>query len=146
VLANGDVTARNGFYDVVIVCDGDVTLTDSHVNKSLIAARGNIKVKRGASASVLIAGGKVTLGNDPKKTGPNFSVIKENEKNPLGITFFELSTVGVEVKAADKAIQIAAVADGKPFADAGVRVGDTITEVNGKKPDSAESLSTTARV
>ena len=30
--------------------------------------------------------------------------------------------------------------DGKPFADGGVRVGDIIANVNGKKPDSAESL------
>jgi S1-C subfamily serine protease len=59
---------------------------------------------------------------------------------PGYITFFELSTVGVEVKMADKAVQVTAVAEGKPFADAGVRDGDIIAEVNGKKPDSAESL------
>ena len=37
-------------------------------------------------------------------------------------------------------MQVTSIIDDKPFAEAGVRVGDIITAVNGKKPDSAESL------
>ncbi len=140
VFATGDVTARNGLYYDVIVCDGDVTLTDSHIHHSVIVARGNISSAGGADSSVLMAGGKVTLGEKRLTTGKRFNVIKENEANPLGITFFELSTVGVEVKAADKDVSVSAVAEGKAFAKAGVKVGDVIAEVNGKKLDSAESL------
>ncbi len=67
--------------------------------------------------------------------------IDENATKPLGyITFFELAVVGVEVVATEKGVRITKLADGKPFAMAGVQVGDIITEVNGKKPDSAESL------
>lgn len=141
VFATGDVTARNGLYSVVIVCDGDVTLTDSSTSKALIVARGNITIRGGAEASTLVAGGKVTLGEKRRTDADLYNVIKENETNPLGyVTFFELSTVGVEAKLADTAIKVTAVADGKPFAKAGVKAGDVITGVNGKKPDSAESL------
>jgi hypothetical protein len=142
VFANGDVTARNGLYDVVIVCDGDVTLTHSHVSRSLIVARGNIILKRGGNTSVLMAGGKVAVGAGEKveTTGRNFSVIKETETNPLGITFFELSTVGVEVKAGGQEVWVWDVAKGKAFAAAGVKPGDVVAEVNGRKPDSPESL------
>jgi S1-C subfamily serine protease len=44
------------------------------------------------------------------------------------------------VGAVDKAVQVAAIEKGKPFDHAGVWVGDIVAEVNGKKPDSAESL------
>ena len=67
--------------------------------------------------------------------------IRVNDSRPFGfITFFELSTVGVEVKEADKVVRVTKVADDRPFAAAGVRVGDVITAVNGKKPDGAEPL------
>jgi hypothetical protein len=142
VLANGDVTARTVMSNIVIVCDGDVNLTDNHVTASLIVARGNITIKGTAVRSVLMAGGKVKLGEKPSDNGipEHFTVIKENEPNTLGVVFFELTTVGVEVKVADNAVRVSTVAEGKPFAKAGIRTGDTITEVNGKKPDSAESL------
>jgi S1-C subfamily serine protease len=44
------------------------------------------------------------------------------------------------VKVAESAVRVSAIAEGKPLAKAGIRAGDTITEANGKKPDSAESL------
>jgi hypothetical protein len=140
VFANGDVTARNGLMASVIVCDGDVTVTDSHIWTTLVIARGNITVKGQVDRGVLLAGGKVTVeGGPPKVTGRNYSVVKEDQANPLGITFFELATVGVEATLLDK-VRVSAVADGKPFARAGVKVGDIIAEVNGKKPDTPESL------
>jgi membrane-associated protease RseP (regulator of RpoE activity) len=142
VLANGDVTARTAMDESVIICDGDVNLTDNHVATSLIVARGNITIKGSVTRSVLMAGGKVTLGEKPDDNGipAHFTVIKEKEPNTLGVVFFELSAIGVEVKLADSAVRVTAVTEGKPFAKAGIRAGDTISEVNGKKPDSAESL------
>jgi membrane-associated protease RseP (regulator of RpoE activity) len=137
VFANGDVTARTTIMSNVIVCDGDVTLTEGHLNRSVIVARGNITAKS-AGNSALMAGGKVEVENKNAPKGQN--LIVESKPNTLGITFFELSTVGVEVKVADKAVQVGAVANGKPFAKAGVKVGDIILDVNGKKPTDAESL------
>jgi hypothetical protein len=138
--ANGDVTAGtlNG---LVLICDGNVTVKD-HIEPALVIARGNIQAGSYASRSFLVAGGSVKLGKPDPLGGKIWPcVVKENETNPLGyITFFELSTVGVEVKVVDKAVQVSAVTNGQPFAKAGVRVGDVVTEVNGKKPDSAESL------
>jgi hypothetical protein len=142
ILANGDVKAVTGMYSVVIVCDGDVNLTDDHIGQSVVVARGNITAKDGAATSVLVAGGKVTLGKKRYNKDHFFNVVKEGEgvADALGITFFELSAVGVEVKAADKVVTITAATDGKAFAKAGAKVGDVITGVNGKKPESAEAL------
>jgi PDZ domain len=149
IFANGDVTAVTGLYQVVIVCDGDVNLTRDNVGGAVIIARGNITVNDGAHDAELIAGGKVTLGKKPelfrtdierKRTWKNV-VIKENETNPLGfITFFELGHIGLEVKTAGMAMQVAKVEAGKVCNMAGVQVGDIILEVNGKKPTDAESL------
>jgi membrane-associated protease RseP (regulator of RpoE activity) len=127
---------------VVLVCDGDVSVAEQHIGQSVVVARGNITAPWGADNIVLMAGGKVTYENKGKvgEDGKSYQVIVEDKPNTLGITFFELSTVGVEVKVADSTLRVSAVAEGKPFAKAGIRAGDTITEVNGKKPDSAESL------
>ena len=124
----------------MIVCDGDVTLTEGHITDPLIVARGNITAQS-AVTTVLMAGGKVTLGKPRErwlKVGATSS--RRSSRIRSAITFFELSTVGVEAKVIDKAVQVTAVTDGKPFAKAGVKVGDIILEVNGKKPDSPESL------
>jgi hypothetical protein len=138
VFANGDVSAQTVMYNVVIICDGDVTVGGT--SQAVIVARGNITAK-GTRSAVLMAGGKVTPGKvQPDPTGENFNIIVEKEPNTLGVTFFELSTVGLEVKAADKDVQVSAVAAGKPCDKAGLKVGDVILEVNGKKPTDAESL------
>src|SRR5262249_40164279 len=93
------------------------------------------------SNSTLIAGGKIRV-EDPKKLPKQaYSVAKENETSPLGfIKFFELSQVGLGVKAANSMVTVEATTAGSVSEKAGLKVGDTILEVNGKKPDSAESL------
>ena len=48
--------------------------------------------------------------------------------------------MGLEVTDTEKVVRVKAVADGKAFAAAGAKVGDVVEGVNGKKPDSAESL------
>ncbi len=142
MFVSGDMTSRGVVISSVIVCDGDVTVIDSDIDQALVVARGNITVKGSARRAVLIAGRKVTLGDkrEPKSVH-HFNVIKENEPNPLGfITFFELSRVGLEVKLADGAVRVAAVAAKKAGDKAGLKVGDAILDVNGKKPADGESL------
>jgi hypothetical protein len=140
VYANGDITVGDLICTAIIVCDGDVTVQD-RLLEGLVVARGSIQAKGWASASTLVAGGKIKLVNytiEPKFLA---TTMKEDEPNAFEfVTFFELSTVGVEVKVADSAVRVSTITEGKPFAKAGIRAGDTITEVNGKKPDSAESL------
>jgi len=140
VFANGNVTVGDHFGRSVIICDGDVDVS-ANVISCLIIARGNIKIGTYAQGNTLIAGGKVSIKDNEVLRWPDHNVIAENEPNPLGfITFFELSRVGVDVKVADGSVHVNTVADGKPFAKAGVKIGDAVVEVNGKKPDSAESL------
>ncbi|MCI0705316.1 MAG: PDZ domain-containing protein [Planctomycetia bacterium] len=143
ILANGNVTTGNDISSSIVICDGDV-LVPGNVLTSLIIARGNIKIGGCGTQNTLLAGGSITIAKPPPfvpvpKSTEN--IVKENEPNALGfITFFELSRIGLEVKAADDAVKVAAIADGKPAEKAGVKVGDTILEVNGKKPLDAESL------
>jgi hypothetical protein len=140
VFANGNVKAEKIFKSIV-VCDGDVEVGPLTV--ALVIARGNITAKRGASASTLVAGGKITLHNQEKRNldGGHFIVVEEKDAKPLGfVTFFELHQVGLEVKAADKAVSVAKVVAKSAAEKAGLKVGDAILEVGGKRPDSAESL------
>jgi hypothetical protein len=140
VLANGNVTAGFGLHVAVIVCDGDVEVRDD-VSRSIVVARGNIKVGGYATNSVLVAGGKVSIQRPLAPAECGQLVVQQNVRTPLNfVTFFELSTVGADVKVADEAVRVAAVAEGKAFATAGVKPGNVVAEVNGKKPDSAESL------
>ncbi len=141
VYANGDVTSRSVACGV-IVCDGDVVI-DGNIFKGLIVARGTITVKGSANGATLVAGGKATVEAQRKLVDEknSYNVIKENEPNPLGfITFFELSRVGLEVKAADKVVTVAKVTAGSAAEKAGLKVGDMVLEANGKKPADAESL------
>lgn len=140
VYANGNVAVGDLLVYAIVVCDGDVTVAGD-VDNSLVVARGSIHAKGLTSGSTLVAGGEVKLANRVKAPKFLVPVVREKEPNAFGfVTFFELSAVGVEVEAADGIVTVAAVADKKPFAAAGVRAGDVVTGVNGKTPDSAESL------
>ena len=141
IFANGDVVCHSLISSSIIVCDGDVTVNEV-LATTLVVARGNIRVKGSYTTnSTLFAGGKVTLGNKAKFDEKSINPTQENQPHPLGyITFFELSTMGLEVKASNGLVQVAKVPAGKGFAKAGLKAGDVILEANGKKPDSAESL------
>jgi hypothetical protein len=141
VLANGDISARTIMRNSVLVCDGDVTLTAGHFMGCVVVARGNITAAGGASMSVLMAGGKVRLGKERPTSRLTYNVVVEEEPNTLGLTFFELlDTLGVLVKVEGGNVTVTNYKVRGAFADAGVRVGDAITAVNGRKPESAESL------
>ena len=142
VFANGNVTTGQQISRSVVVCDGDVEVGEQF-RAALVIARGNITSKQGASGGVLIAGGKITLnGQEQRQTTDNhFVLTDEKAVTPLGfITFFEVSRVGLEVKAEDGAVRVVAVAVGQAGDKAGLKVGDAILDVNGKKPADGESL------
>jgi membrane-associated protease RseP (regulator of RpoE activity) len=141
VLATGDVTTGDDLSDSVVICDGDVRARGK-VDTCLIIARGKVTVGGFAATCTLIAGETVTIDKPLTRVVEGLdNVIKEGVAKPLGyITFFELSTVGVEARADGKAVRVAAVTDGGAFALAGVKVGDVVTDVGGKAPDSPEAL------
>jgi hypothetical protein len=140
VFADGDVRVGTFLAATVLVCDGNVTVED-RVFGSLVIARGSIRVNgQSISDSTLVAGGTVRTGYRviPPDQG---IVITEKEKIPFRfVTFFELAAVGVEAEAVAGDVWVSAVTDGKPFAKAGARAGDTVIGVNGRRPDSVESL------
>jgi hypothetical protein len=141
VLANGDISARTIMLNSVLVCDGDVTLTGGAIINCLVVARGNITAAEGADTSVLMAGGKVRLGKQLPNKGKHHLVLVEGEPNTLGLTFFELlDTLGLVVRVADGNVIVDNYKLRGAFAKTGAELGDIITAVNGKKPDSAESL------
>jgi S1-C subfamily serine protease len=139
-------------------------VTTDQASCSLIIARGKIVVKRNSYASGLVAGdtaeaGKVREYNVPPllraddpvalakwrsavaDANMHRVIVRTKVANPLGfVTFFELSRVGLTVKAVDGAVTVAAVAAGLPCAKAGLKAGDAIADVGGKKPADAESL------
>ncbi|QJW94359.1 PDZ domain-containing protein [Frigoriglobus tundricola] len=161
VLATGDVTSEFAINDSVVICDGDVRV-NGKVTKSLIIARGSISIKGDVRASTLAAGKIVRHGTIPAppilspgitpddREGDKFKLadfeqnirveVKEKQINPLGVAFFELRQIGLDVKAADGTVQVMGVAPGKSCEDAGLKVGDVILDVGGKKPADAESL------
>jgi hypothetical protein len=139
VFANGDVTARTILQSVVLVCDGDVTVTGRFICQSVVVARGNITAPQ-AGTSVLIAGGKVDVENKKALTDKNPGCIREGQSELLGLTFFELSRVGLKVKAAGGGLTVEAVAPHSPAEKAGLQPGDVVVEAKDKKPADAEAL------
>lgn len=143
VLANGDVQGEFGATSSVIISDGDVTFVDP-IRNCLIIARGNVTFRQIAWRSTIICGGKATIRRPAKEQRmeeEDIPVIKEKEPNPLGfITFFELARVGLEAKTASGAVAVATVKGGSAGEKAGLKVGDAVLDVNGKKPTDAESL------
>jgi hypothetical protein len=143
VLATGDVVVGS-MIKSAIICDGDLRVNG--MIGCFVVTRGDVEVDGYGYENTVISGGKVSfkkpvpLPNQQTLPKEMENRVQENVNRPLGfINFFELATVGVEVSVADKTVKVAAIEKGKPFDHAGVWVGDVITEVNGKKPDSAES-------
>ena len=108
ILATGNVTARHEMHSTAVICDGDVQAY-GNIRGCFIIARGSIVVEKWGHLNTLIAGGTVTIKKPVHLPGNQTisndmeNVIKEKVIRPLGyITFFELSTVGVEVKSADE--------------------------------------------
>ena len=107
--------------DTVVICDGDVTVL-GNVTRCLIIARKKIKIVGHSIAAHLSQGETIKPGLLPRQQrqpltippGADPATVRailarnrsfwvettERERHPLGyITFFELSTVGVEVEA-----------------------------------------------
>jgi S1-C subfamily serine protease len=69
------------------------------------------------------------------------STITENQPDvPAFVPWFDPVYEGVAVETADGGVRAKAVVGGKPFAKAGLRVGDVIAAVNGEVTDSPESF------
>lgn len=95
-------------------CDGDIRI--DRATECLLVATGEIKIKSRASDSVIV----------------------ENAKNPFPfLKLFDLSTVGIEVGAADKGVLIKKVHEGKAFASGGILKGDVLLAIREAKDQPA---------
>jgi hypothetical protein len=130
VFACGPVTVGGSLARSVVICDGDVTVLDGGCSTCLIIARGDIICRDlGARESRIIASGKVRL---PKVANNRGAIIKENEPDLLGfVKFFDPARAGIEVEAAEGGVRVKQATEGKPFARAGLRAGDLVTELGG---------------
>jgi hypothetical protein len=103
--------------DSVVFCDGNIE-TDNVYN-SFVIASGHVKVNRPVIESVVI----------------------QKDHDALGfVKPFALEKAGVTVRSVDCGLEVTQVADGKPFARAGLRRGDLVLSVDEEKPNSAEEF------
>ncbi len=88
----------------------------------------------------MAAGGKVNLGKKLPRDGRTENDLDEGVKGALGVRFFELSDVGLAVRPANATVVVEAITAGGACDRGGVRAGDVILTVNGRRPESVESL------
>jgi hypothetical protein len=136
VLANGEVNAcPDMITQSVVFCDGDVYA--NMVEDSIIFATGDIEVTAMIGKSVLRAGGRIDA---PRQVWD--SSIAAHQKNLLPVgSLFPTRQAGIEViSLAKRGVQVVEVANGKGFAQAGVRAGDHIVAVDGAPTRSVDEF------
>jgi hypothetical protein len=113
VLANGDVTVQGSIVESVVLCNGNITTNEAAVN------------------SVLIATGTVKVNNTFHNPSSLILEHADLRGDLRRLRFFDLERVGVEVAAEKGGLVVKKVLLGKPFAVAGVRVGDHLLALTG---------------
>jgi hypothetical protein len=117
VFANGDVEVRRrdgpgagSIHDSIVFCDGSVTTAD--VARCIIIATGTVTIRGANEGNV---------------------VVIQNARDVLGLKLFNTSQVGIETEESGGRVLVKNLWPDRPFAKAGFRVGDQLTEVNGEK-------------
>lgn len=140
IIAGGNVEIdflRNS----IVICDGDVNLTGS-IGDNVIIARGNVMSRRSIfPGSMVRSDGFIRLINRKPVA------ITDKTPDPFAfVKFFELADVGLT--AVDRDLRDKPIRDGvflkdvskkSPFA-AGLRAGDVIAAIDGKKTSSKEDF------
>lgn len=147
VFSCGDVKADYQLSRCYVVADGDVHAY--HLIDNVIAARGNLHVKRVFSETNTTAhiGGRLILepsrikGKSPLKAKlderPKSFALKAACRRPLGfVRFFETSDVGIELTGT----KVVALNAASPLRKAGLLVGDMLLAIDGKEAKDAESI------
>jgi hypothetical protein len=141
VFACGSVALTDQNFGVVIVSDGDVTVSGQYpgLDQSLVIAHGDVTLPGSARQSTVVAGGRVKLLRGHDKDWKD-CIIREHDLDGLGlIKFFDPKKQGIEVTEARNGVRVKAVAKDKPFA-AVLRAGDVILLVNWKATTSPEEF------
>jgi hypothetical protein len=150
ILCAGSINLDDGGGTLVLVCDGDLTVEGRGIGHSILIVRGSVRCSGGLRSSVLLAGGSVSFGdrcqvsNCTIRAGGPFSLprrfpvlncdIRGNVKDALSllpVTFFDPSSLGGQVGPAREGAVVTAAAADKPFATAGLAVGDLVVSLDG---------------
>jgi hypothetical protein len=135
VWANAPFRTEGGLLGSLVICDGDCRMSEAV--GSFLVANGNVVQTsyRPFRACRIIATGKV-IG----EVGL-FSLVQENNPTPLGfIRFFNPSDHGISVEPATEAVRVKDLSADKPFAQAGLQVGDLVTALGDRATDSPEAF------
>jgi hypothetical protein len=144
VFANGDIKVGDKDWPGVIdgsllVCDGDVAA--SVVSDSILLAAGSVSIGGGARNSAIVSGGTVRVDVEFPGARAKNSLIQEHQRDPLHcVHFFDPAKAGIEVKACRNGLRVVGIAAALAFGRAGVRQGDEVMAVDGRKVDSAEAF------
>jgi membrane-associated protease RseP (regulator of RpoE activity) len=121
VLINGDLEDQQPYSDSVVIASGDVKLS--------VATR-----------TLIIATGKVTIGR------PVDCTIRENARTVYdNVAFFSPEMVGLTIAPTDSKLMVRYLANSSPLLKAGMKVGDVLLTIDGKKIESITQLSEVLR-
>jgi hypothetical protein len=150
VFIEGDLEACTSIIDSFVVCNGSlgrsniirnsVLLTTGDFVGSTRADQSFFQVKSVGRHTVASQNVYLNLDSVASANSTNNRFI-QNEKGPLqSVIFFKPSLLGIEISKSDGRVRIDKVAEGKPFARAGLRAGDIITAAEGGDVSSVEAL------
>lgn len=154
ILCGGTVTIREGGSSL-IVCGHHCNIT-KNIADCVVITRGNLRITEVVANCYVLAGGDVEIVEGPvnnctiravgkvtleKNRVAVNSDIRANDPKALdGIRFFELSDLGLAVKAGKNELLVTRVQKDSPLAHAGLRGQDILTHVGTRQPTDLESL------
>jgi hypothetical protein len=137
LLAAGDVDTDIAS-NAIIVSDGDVIIRGG-AEASLIIARGTVTFQSGILGCRVVSGKSVVFANGAGK-GQDCAIV-ENDPTPLGfVQFFDPAREGIAVEPAEGGVRVSDADAAKPFAKAGLRQGDLIVSLGGVPVGSPEEF------
>jgi len=150
VFSTSSIAAGDDLLGNLIVADGDVRSRFSL--KNVILARGDVHISEVPRefSSTVHASGSVQIGEliqmGKRIKSPDLKLLEGSEirSGVLGraglVRFFEIGDMGIEVSADTEAVRLEKLITASPLAKAGLRVGDLITSIDGKKTPTADTL------
>jgi hypothetical protein len=135
-VAKGRVEARGRVVDSVFIATGDVKLPELPAMRSILICDGNVEVW-GTNDCLIFASGTIKT----TKLGFNKEMHVPNLRDLYGVArFFDPAQVGVEAAESEGGLTVKIVADGKPFARAGLRAGDRLRAVDGVQVSTTDAF------
>jgi RNA polymerase sigma factor (sigma-70 family) len=121
----------------IVVCDGDLTAR-AGIHECLVIARGEVRSGSTVGDCRMITSASLHLPKTAFLTGTK---VKERVPVPLGfVKFFDPTQAGITVAAAEGGVRVQSAEEGKPFARAGMRVGDLVVALGDAPTDSPETF------